>query len=111
MVAGDSGYSSGVAPETVLRSFCFKGLRALFPSKLSRLTGKCGASKNYSERPAACPRTVQGVPFHALRSDLSYGVRFRGALGDQRLVSGTAPGRKPTLAHSLAPKQHAIAQD
>jgi hypothetical protein len=30
---------------------------------------------------------VQGVPFQALRSDLSYGVRFRGALGGQRPVS------------------------
>jgi hypothetical protein len=31
MVAGDSEYSSGVAPETVLRSFCFKGAQGFIP--------------------------------------------------------------------------------
>lgn len=87
-------------------------LRALFPSKLSRLTGKCGASKNYSERPAARPRMVQGVPFQALRSDLSYRVRFRGAseakvrVASERFFRrrGSASERKPTPCNSLAPK-------
>lgn len=75
MVAGDSGYSSRWNRNLCFGASALTGLRAWFPSKLSRLTGNCSASKNYSARPAARPPygtrgTIPGAPERLTHPDI-----------------------------------------